>query len=129
MYSPGQVSEYLGIAPSTLRHYARTFSAHLSQSAQGRRRTYTDQDLETLANVKSMSGEGKTLDQIREILGDTVIVETESTDSERSLAVVPVLIEQYESLDSKLDQVLERLDRIENKPSFWDRLFNRKPPE
>ena len=127
MHSPGQVSEYLGIAPSTLRHYARTFSAHLSQSAQGRRRQYTDQDLETLAQIKTLSNDGKTLDQIREILGEIVIVVPQEDQPTSSLAVIPVIIEQYETLDSKMDQVLERLDRIENKPSFWDRITGRKP--
>ena len=96
-------------------------------SSQDRRRMYTDQDLETLAQIKSISADGKTLDQIREALGETVIVETDEDQPTSSLAVIPAIIEQYESLDSKLDQVLERLDRIENKPSLWDRLLNRKP--
>jgi len=103
------------------------FSKHLSASAQDRRRMYTDQDLETLAQIKSMSADGKTLDQIQEALGETVIVVTDEDQPTSSLAVIPAIIEQYESLDSKLDQVLERLDRVENKPSLWDRLLNRKP--
>ena len=123
MHSPGKVSDYLGIAPSTLRHYARTFSKHLSQSAQGRRRTYTDQDIETLANIKSLSDDGKTLDQIREILGDIVVIDDQGDQPVTSLAVIPAIIEQYESLDQKLDQLLIEIEqlRAEVKRPWWKR--------
>jgi DNA-binding transcriptional MerR regulator len=76
----------------------------------------TDQDLEAIAQIKSMSADGKTPDQIREALGETVIVKTDEDQPTSNLAVIPAIIEQFESLDSKLDQVLEGLDRIENKP-------------
>ena len=125
MHSPGKVSDYLGIAPSTLRHYARTFSKHLSASAQGRRRTYTDQDIETLANIKSLSDSGKTLDQIREILGDIVVIDDQEDQPVRSLAVIPAIIEQYESLDSKLDQLLAEVAQLREdaRKPWWKHLF------
>ena len=137
-YKPGEVSNYVDIKPSTLRRYARLFSKYLSPSAQGRRRKYTDQDLEILQKIKTLSGEGVKIDDIGPLLAEMPIEHETVIDGDQAASsgssIVPMEIRrELESIskrdevtNDKLDQILERLDRMENKPSFWDRILGRR---
>ena len=136
-YKPGEVSNYLDIKPSTLRRYARLFAEYLSPSAQGRRRKYTDQDLEILQKVKTLSGDGLPIAEIGPLLAEMPIDHETVIDGDQAAApgssIIPMeirrdlekIIKQDEITNDKLDQIIDRLDRLENKPSLWDRILGR----
>ena len=136
MYQPGDASQILNIPSSTLRYYARTFSAHLSQSAQGRRRVYTDLDLETLHRIRELSDLGETTNQILAALGETVVVdEVEDTPNPgKGLALLPGalfqmnddLTEIKENQAALLSEMeLLRQELKEARRPFWERIFKR----
>ena len=134
-YKPGEVSNYLDIPSSTLRRYARLFGKYLSPSAQGRRRQYTEQDLEILQKIKTASAEGVPIEEIGPLLDEMPIdhqpIEDDTAEPPSSIIPMEIrrdlerIIKQDEITNDKLDQILERLGQIENKPSFWDRILGR----
>ena len=140
-YKPGEVSNYLDIKPSTLRRYARLFAEYLSPSAQGRRRKYTDQDLEILQKIKTLAGDGMPIAEIGPLLAEMPIDHETVIDGDQAAtsgsSIVPMEIRrELESIskrdevtNDKLDQILERLERMEYKPSIWDRITGRNQPE
>ena len=70
---PNEVATQLQISPSTLRRWSNEFSDYLSDTAgrsqeedegKASHRRYTDQDLETLMNIKGLLAEGLTYIQV-----------------------------------------------------------------
>ena len=142
MYPPGKISEYLNIPASTLRHYAKIYAAHLSPSAQGRRRLYTDQDLETLQRIRELSDQGNTSDEIRQALGEIITIDqVDDQQPSSSLALIPAISKEFESLHAILKQMSDDQQTLKDEIAalrreldqaqrpFWDRIFKRKPGE
>lgn len=67
-YSPAQARKFVGIAESTLSKYSRLFGDFLSSNPQGKKRTYTQSDLETLAQIKRLFYERRKVSGIRQLL-------------------------------------------------------------
>lgn len=76
-YRAGEVSQRLGVPPSTLRLYSVRFAAWLSEGAAapggagGRRghRSYTEEDVALLARVKALLARGRTVAEVQAALG------------------------------------------------------------
>lgn len=146
MYPPGEVSEFLAIPPSTLRHYAKVFATHLSPSAQGRRRLYNDQDLTTLQEIKRLSDKGKRLDEIKEALGENIVVD-EDLDQDQpqtSLAVISNIQKDFENIQAVLSKLQSENEFYQQKldeqeiinqrildwlTTPWYKRIGKKPPE
>lgn len=72
--SPGQAANFLKIPPSTLRLWSRQFARHLSADAtpeEGRRRSYTADDLKVLTRAAELLRLGKTVEEADRLLGVT----------------------------------------------------------
>jgi DNA-binding transcriptional MerR regulator len=122
LYKPSEVSQFLDMPPSTLRRYARLFKKYLSPTGQQRRRKYTTQDIEIFEKIKTLSADGVPINDISGHLDNMPIDHQPVENTERGIMPAnPEVMQSLESTDAKLDQILERLDRMENK-SFWDRL-------
>lgn len=146
MLNPGQISELTGIPASSLRRYAVQFAKYLSKSAQGRNRKYTERDLSVLIKIRELSEAQTPLEDIPAQL-DLVIEQDELPEIPQTsaLALLPQLLEDYERINGRIeelhqavDQALanqERLDQLaqqieelraqleaERNRSWWDRL-------
>lgn len=98
MYTPEQASEMLKIPSSTLRRYAAQYSAHLSEHATKQRsRRYTEQDIATLARARELLSEGKSPEQVNNLLS----VISADASPESTLALIPSISEAItEALDT-----------------------------
>lgn len=139
MYTPGQVQEMLGLPPSSLRRLSVELKAYLSQQ-QGRHRRYTEQDILTLRRVRKLTGQGKSLQQIKQELA---IPEETPAAAGETLALVPTIAgelarmdDNYRALQSVLEQLQldraadqERLKRLQDWAAlpWWKRLFTPPP--
>lgn len=139
MYTPEQTAEMLQIAPSTLRKYSRLYHDHLSPSANRKQRKFTEADIATLQKVVQMRAEGVSL---AEIPGQLVTVQPEEVTIDNSLALIPAIATELQSLhdqisqlqasqdekitalQSKLDQLTQELEQI--KTPWYKRIFPKK---
>jgi DNA-binding transcriptional MerR regulator len=101
-YTPQIVSEMLDLPPSTLRRYASDYAPFLSETAQtgGKRRRYTDQDINILRRVRQLVRERKTPEEIRGALG---VVDDAPASS--ALALLPDVLGEFERLRSVIAQM------------------------
>lgn len=67
MFTPAQVSETLGIPASTIRRWAVRFAPFLSEQP-GKKRMYTIGDLDLFQQIRTLSSQGLSLDQISDSL-------------------------------------------------------------
>lgn len=111
MYTPAQVSDMLSIPPSTLRRLSSEFSEFLSKQ-KTRNRKYNESDIALLKRIREMTGEGYSLEQIRQAL--TVVSDTPERQEEASstLSLIPTLSAELDRLDSGYHQVLSELERL-----------------
>ena len=104
---PSEVAKQLQLSPSTLRRWSNEFSEFLSDSAgrpqsgsggQTAHRRYTDEDMETMLNIKGLLDEGLTYIQVgkrldalrlRRTMGD----ELPEGSEERTTALGPSLMD------------------------------------
>ena len=127
MYTPQQASEMLRIPGSTLRRYANQFGEHLSDHAtQQRVRRYTEQDIAILSKARELLNEGKTPEQVNELLR---VIGTEQPSPDTTLALIPSISEalsealdtaralrtQVGELSEQQDKHSERLSSAESK--------------
>ena len=125
MFTPLQTATMLHIGSSTLRKYATLYRDHLSETAHHKQRTYTDLDIAILKRIVDMRATGVPLD---EISAQLVIVPA-PTSAESSLAMLPVISEQFQNLFDKLaeqqtmiNSLTQRIDELESR-SLWQRIF------
>lgn len=138
-YSPGQVSEMLGLPPSTLRRYADSYREHLSEHARrrGKKRRYTDTDILILRKIRQLIAQRKTPDEI----AAAIQVVDKDASAESTLAMIPQIAQQFDDLRSQLsslrqdqraemEAIQRRLDSLESivtesRRSFWQRLWDK----
>ncbi len=115
-YTPAEARKYLRIAEPTLSRYCRLFAAYLSPKAPNRHRRYTQTDLMTLSQIRSLARQGKKLKEIPQYL--TKLEELSEKDDPG-----PTLQEFFEDLKSQMvllaelmqaqDQAYKKLLKIE----------------
>jgi len=87
------VAQRFGVSPDTVRIWTTQFSAYLSPTAspeKGRQRNFTEEDMEILALIAAMKGQGSKFDEIaaslsagsRGTVPDTIIPRTTVTTTE-----------------------------------------------
>ena len=117
----------LKIPASTLRRYSVDFADQLSDSARhtGHKRTYADDDVLTLRRIRKLSGQRLAPAEIRARLA---VMEPESPSS--ALALMPEILNQFESLRADLAQAHEKIDHLQARLDvlempWYRRLFKR----
>lgn len=97
----------LDIPPSTLRRLSHEFAAFLDKTP-GRHRRYSEQDINTLRQVRSKTGQGMTVEVIRLQLP---IVEAQPPAGD-SLALVPTVAAELSRLENYSRSILSELDTL-----------------
>ena len=128
MFTPGIAAELLSTPPSTLRRYAVLFADFLSSGARKRRRSYTQSDLDTLAQIKNLLIEGVLIADVPSKLEKVI----DQDQPESKALTLPGLIMQLSEMQelfntqaAQLDQLQKRLDWLEL--PIWKRI-GRTPP-
>lgn len=68
--TPTEVSQQLDIPPATLRRYVAVFGQYLSAEARlPRGRQFSEADLETLARIRALLGDGSSVEEVAAALG------------------------------------------------------------
>lgn len=158
MFTPGQVSDMLGIPPSTLRRYAKLFESHLTDQRGRIRRLYSERDILVFAKVHELSKLNQPLDKVGPLLDliDEPTIETKPNalslipevaaeiESSRDLArsalsqlatLETAMLANNEKLASQLAASLEDQKAISDKLYYflslpwWKKLFYKFPPE
>lgn len=102
MYTPEQTAQMLNIATSTLRKYSRLFSTFLSQPANRPQRKYQESDIATLQRVVQLRSDGVSLEDIPAQLAT---VQPEEVKPENSLALIPAIATEFQSLHDQISQL------------------------
>ena len=130
MFTPAQVAQTLSVPPSTLRRWAKHFASYLSPQ-NGKKRTYTVADLDTLRRIQELSAKGLSYDQIAQTL--TVVSAPPADTALVSVADFAQALEgahaQLASLQAQVAQQAEELQAIKAwlRLPFYKRL-GKKPP-
>lgn len=136
-FTPSQVSDMLGIPPSTLRRYVGDFGDHLSGEATSPRgRRYSDRDIAILKKARELLYQRQPVDQVNALLA--VIDDPEASPSD-SLALVPDIsaalttaLETARGLRLEVDDLADRQDRLEALTEWlaipWYRRIGQSPP-
>lgn len=98
-YTPAQVSEMLGLPASSLRRYSVEYRDLLSGFAQakGKKRRYTDADVQVIARIRELLREKKSPEEVRRL---ALIVEDPQPGS--ALALLPQIAAEFENLRTHL---------------------------
>lgn len=136
MITPGQMAETLTVPASTVRRWAKRFEKYLSQQ-QGKKRVYTMQDMDTMRQIRDMSAQGLTLDQIANAL--QVVEPPKETDksliSPEAVRAIEQLNNQFTLLQdafnkqqTELDELRQELEAIRafNALPWYKRMGKRK---
>ena len=130
MFTPAQVAQTLNCPPSTLRRWAKHFASYLSPQ-NGKKRTYTVADLDTLRRIQDLSAQGLSYTQIAQTL--TVVSQPPADTALISLADFAQALEsahaQLAAVQAQLTQQAQELDAIKAwlQLPFYKRL-GKKPP-
>ena len=129
MFMPGIAAELLSTPPSTLRRYAVLFAPFLSSAARKRRRSYTQPDLDTLAQIKELLSDGVLIADIPSKLEKVI-----DLDQPQSTALtLPGLILQLQDMQAAFDNQAAQLVQLQNRIAWLETPFYRrigkKPPE
>jgi len=129
MFTPGIAAELLSTPPSTLRRYAVLFAPFLSSAARKRRRSYTQSDLDTLAQIKELLSDGVLIADIPSKLEKII----DQDQPESKALTLPGLIVQLQDMQAAFDHQAAQLDRLQNRIAWlelpiWKRI-GKKPPE
>ena len=140
-FVPSQVSDMLGIPPSTLRRYVADFGDHLSAEAnRPRGRRYTDQDIATLKKARELLNQRQPVDQVNRLLG---IIDDPEVSPSDSLALVPDIstalttaLEAARGLRVEVVDLAERQDQADDRLDAltewvvtpWYRRIGQSPP-
>ena len=132
MLTPSQVSNSLSVSTATVRRWSARFARHLSPQPPNRKRSYTPDDLATLARVRDLSASGTSLAQIDIAL----TVSAQSADQSTALITLADFAQslqfardQVAHLQTQLDQQTARLDALTAWLAlpFYKRWFARPP--
>jgi DNA-binding transcriptional MerR regulator len=150
LITPKQCADMIEVSPATLRRYAKSFKKHLSKSAKGKRRQYTQQDLAVLTQAKNYIRGGTSIKRTNKLLGSAVVDEVQSfplaatmshaelvssVDEMKQGFVAAMNEVQTAFMDNMkeaqrnkelIDELLEWKRTVEAR-SFIDRLLNRVP--
>jgi DNA-binding transcriptional MerR regulator len=126
MYSPEQTSEMLKIPSSTLRRYANQYRSHLSEHAtKQHKRRYTEQDIAILARAREMLSEGKSPEQVNNLLS---VMSDGERSPESALALIPSIsqalaeaLDTARSLRAEMDGVNSTLQAHDERMSDAER--------
>ena len=130
MFTPAQVAQTLSVPPSTLRRWAKHFASYLSPQ-NGKKRTYTVADLDTLRRIQELSAKGLSYDQIAQTL--TLVSAPPADTALVSVADFAQALEgahaQLASLQAQVAQQAQELSVIKAwlQLPFYKRL-GKKPP-
>jgi DNA-binding transcriptional MerR regulator len=130
MFTPAQVAQTLSVPPSTLRRWAKHFASYLSPQ-NGKKRSYTVADLDTLRRIQELSAKGLSYDQIAKTL--TIVSAPPADTALVSVADFAQALEsahaQLASLQAQVAQQAQELDAIKAwlQLPFYKRL-GKKPP-
>jgi len=121
MLTPGQIANTLQVSTATVRRWSALFARHLSPQPPNRKRSYTPDDLATLARVRDLSASGTSLAQIDIAL----TVSAQSADQSTALITLADFAQSLQfaresivSLQSQLDQQTAQLKALAD----WTRL-------
>lgn len=115
--TPGQVSELLAIPASSLRRYVVDYGEFLSASARrSRRREYTPADVAIIGQVRTLAGQGLTVDEIRQALGQTVDVQPDEPPDASALAL-PGILAGFDSIRERLQQIADEQEKTRQQVS------------
>jgi len=113
-FTPSQVSETLGIPSSTIRRWASKFSSYISEQP-GKKRSYTIADIDVFRQIRTLSGQGLSLDQIANSLQ---VVEPEQVRGAELLALddfanaLQGLFDQNAGLQQQIDDQQEQINLL-----------------
>ena len=133
MITPGQVSDSLTVPSSTIRRWAKRFDKFLSQQ-QGKKRVYTLSDLDTLRQIRDLSAQGLTLDQIANALqvveqpqpADTALISPEAVRAIEQINNQLMSLQQaYDKQQSEFDELRNQLKAFYDLP--WYKRIGKKP--
>ncbi|MCB2173576.1 helix-turn-helix domain-containing protein [archaeon] len=112
MYTPNQISEMLQIPTSTIRRYSTVFVDYLSfKHKPGRKRDYTDQDVNTLARIRDLSNSGLTHAQIKERLE---VVEVKEDQPGSNLLLIPSIAKELQTFRDFQQSTSQRITDLTN---------------
>ena len=120
MFTPSQVSEMLDIPGSSLRRLASQFSDRLSESANKRRRTYTDEDIKVLKRVRELTGQGMSIEEIKNVIDVAPSDSALAKVPESSLALLPEVLQEFESLRSEISDLRSEVNELKEWKSERD---------
>lgn len=134
MFTPAQVAEMLRIGASTLRKYSVLYRDHLGPSAHRKQRTYTDADILILKRVCELRSNGVPL---AEVSSQLMLVDSTEPAPPDTMALIPQVAAQFQDLYDQISKLAhaqaeeiaalrERIEQLENKRPWYDRLFRRK---
>lgn len=112
-YTPGQVSEMLGIPVSTLRNYSRTFSEYLSSQDGRKQRLYTERDTVVFSMIKDLSAQNIPISEIGPRL--VVVEPVEDKPQPSALALVPSIAAELEDSRSLARSALSKVVATDEK--------------
>ena len=110
LLTPGQAAHLLGIDTSTLRRYARQFSAHLSEHANQPRRHYTATDIATLRHAQTLLRTHTPKDAV-ELLA---VIEPDAAPPAIVESQLPALVGELERARELLADLTARIDNVES---------------
>lgn len=138
MQTPGEVAAQLAVSAQTLRRWSTAFAGALSASASpeaGRKRFYTQADVDALRVAKSMLAEGHTIDETAAALATrpqeahAIAVIPPASDAERliSAAVTAAFAQGHDfaALAARVDALTKRVDAFE-RAGLFARIFRRR---
>ena len=131
MLTPSQIADSLNVSTATVRRWSARFARHLSPQPPNRKRSYTPDDLATLARVRELSASGTSLAQIDQALAVT----DQSAESSALITLadfaqsLQFARDQVAHLQTQLDQQTARLDALTAWLAlpFYKRWFARPP--
>jgi len=77
MLSPSQLASLLKVSTATLRRWSVLFEDNLSKRVT-KHRLYSPDDFEVLKRVRDLSSDGVPLDEVKRMLGEVVVGQSES---------------------------------------------------
>ena len=128
MFTPGIAAELLSTPPSTLRRYAVLFADFLSSGARKRRRSYTQSDLDTLAQIKNLLIEGVLIADVPSKLEKVI----DQDQPESKALTLPGLIVQLQDMQAAFDKQLAQIEQLQKRLTWLEQPFykriGRTPP-
>ena len=115
-FSPGEVSNLLDVPSSTLRRYVSHFGDYLSEDARRKRsRRFTEQDIQVIAQIRDLTGQGIRLEDIPQRLDQTVDVD--QPREEMTALALPGVLKQLEGIAELFTQQQQEINQLRDQLS------------